>query len=45
MINKNFTAFKEVKFTTTLNEKLPTFIKDITVEAGRDWVNIKNMEL
>ncbi len=45
MINKNVSDFAEVRFSKELNNKAPTFLNDILLETGMDWVTMKNVEL
>jgi hypothetical protein len=45
MINKNVSDFAEVRFSKELNNKAPTFLNEIQLETGIDWVYLKNVEL
>jgi len=45
MINKNLSYFLEAGFTENINDNLPSFLEEIKLKSGRNWVSINNIVL
>ncbi len=45
MINKNLSYFLEAGFTKNINDKLPSFLEEIEITTGKNWIAINNIVL